>query len=71
MCYFFAQLGKIVMCILPELQIVEIGHCLQVIEVYSLLATLKNSHKLILCLVSRLILVQCCLTFSSSPSEIP
>lgn len=36
---FFVQLRKIVMCILPELEILEIGHCIQVIEVYSLLAT--------------------------------
>lgn len=36
---FFAQLRKIVMCILPESQIVEIGHCLQVTEEYSLLDT--------------------------------
>lgn len=36
---FFVQLRKIDMCILPELEIVEIGHCIQVLEVYSLLAT--------------------------------
>lgn len=70
-CYVFAQLREIVMCTLLESQIVEIGHCLQVIELLSLLATSSNSHKLILSLVSRLILVQYYLTFSSSPSEIP
>lgn len=68
---FFAQLREIVMYTLPESQIVEIGHSLQVTEVHSLLATSSNSHKLILSLVSRLILVQYYLTFSSSPSEIP
>lgn len=36
---FFAQLRKIVICILPESQMIEISYCLQVIEVYSLLAT--------------------------------
>lgn len=36
---FLAQLREIVKCTLPESQIVEIGHYLQVIEVYPLLAT--------------------------------